>query len=73
MKKSLFEEHGSEAVGVLQGSMTAEAEKIAIPSRFITECKGNQIEIMDITTCKLVKVPLFAYGAVRRALNNLFG
>lgn len=59
----------------LQGSMTAQAEKVELdPKRwFIMEIPSKpQVGIIDLRTSKATVVPLFAYREVRKALSDLF-
>jgi hypothetical protein len=72
---SLHEKYGPDAPRVLGGMMTDAAEKNELPERFrVTQQPGNpSVFIIDTTTMRTTIVPLFAYGAVRKTLNDLFG
>jgi hypothetical protein len=55
--------------------MVEEADKNKLPSRFTVEpsTKSASMFITDTTTKKVTNVSLFAYGEVRKSLNDLFG
>lgn len=64
-----------EEVTTLRGGILSQAEKNELPSRFSVKSADNSpsMIITDNDTGKQVKVPLFAYGDVRKVLNKLFG
>lgn len=61
-------------VGELRGSMVVQAEKTKLPTRFSVRPSLSQpsMIITDSTTKKFTVVGLFAYGAVRQVLHELF-
>lgn len=62
-------------IGELRGGMVAAAEKFGLPDRFIAERHAHRpaIVLLDQETGRTSVVPLFAYGAVREMLNDLYG
>lgn len=63
-----------EEVQGLRGSMLGQAEKHEIPERFTVVPHPDRpaLIITDSTTGRSTTVPLFAYGAIREALGDLF-
>lgn len=63
-----------EEVSELRGGMYNQAEKNELPKRFISIPSENtpSIIITDTETDRETTVSLFAYGGVRKALNDLF-
>jgi hypothetical protein len=55
--------------------MVGAAETFPLPSRFQTEAHPDRpaIIITDATTGRQATVSLYAYGATRQVLNELFG
>lgn len=61
-------------VSNLRGLIGGQAEKNPLPSRFkIDASKSPKIVIEDTSTGRKSEVPLFAYGNVRKTLNDFFG
>lgn len=63
-----------EEVTSLRGGMLAQAEKNQLPSRFEVQSHKEfpSMIIRDRKSGNITEVPLFAYGEVRRVLNDLF-
>jgi hypothetical protein len=59
----------------LRGGMVGAAERHHLPDRFqvIQDVDAPRMIIKDTETGRSTIVPLFAYGNVREALNDLFG
>jgi len=62
-------------MGELRGGMIEAAERNHLPERFIESQHPHRpaVRIMDQETGRITTVPLFAYGEVRKALNDLYG
>lgn len=63
------------AIGELRGSMVVAAEGHPMPDRFsaVPDPDSPAMVICDEATGRSTVVGLYAYGAVREALHNLFG
>jgi hypothetical protein len=61
--------------GQFRGDMVTAAERKELPDRFLVEEHAHTpaMIVYDNKTGREALVPLFAYGAVREALNDLFG
>jgi hypothetical protein len=61
-------------LGTVRGSMCDAAEKFPIPNRFdVIPCEDSpRMIIRDKQTGREARVPLYAYGAIRAALSELF-
>ena len=61
-------------MGSLRGCLVDTANKLPLPSRFtVDKCNDTpDMSITDTISGKVAIVPIYAYGAVRRALNDLF-
>lgn len=71
-RKSLHKELGPAAIPALSGMIAAEAEEQELPDYFTVEHEdGPGVTITNTKNGKSYSVPLFAYGEVREALNNL--
>lgn len=57
----------------LQKMMAEQGKKNPIPSRFIVEDLDNCVIIIDGQTGRMSEAPLYAYGDIRKVLNDLFG
>lgn len=59
----------------LRGAMVGAAETFPLPRRFQTEAHPDRpaIIITDAATGRQASVSLYAYGATRQVLNELFG
>ncbi len=59
----------------LRGAMVGAAEQFPLPARFRAEPHPDRpaFVITDSLTGRTATVSLFAYGATRQALNELFG
>lgn len=64
-----------EAVADVRGAMGEAAERRPMPLRFDARPDPDQpfMLIRDMVTNRETRVPMFAYGTVREALNDLFG
>lgn len=62
-------------VATVRGAIEEAAERVAMPSRFEAFPHENRpaMVIHDRETGRETTVPLYAYGPVREALNDLFG
>jgi hypothetical protein len=61
-------------MGTLRGGMVQAANSNPLPERFKVEpvLGAPRMDITDTQTGRKTTVPIFAYGEVRRALNELF-
>jgi hypothetical protein len=66
--------HLARQLGELRGAMHAAAERTPLPERFdaIPHPLEPAMTLIDTETERYTVVPLFAYGAVRQALHDLF-
>lgn len=62
-------------IGEARGSMVDAAERLPLPSQFsAVPCpEGPAMIVCDEVTGRSARVSLYAYGAVRTALTDLFG
>jgi hypothetical protein len=72
---NLHETYGGDAVRILQDMMGDAADRRDLPGRFLVKYTepANRRLILDTRTGRTAVVPLYAYGAVRQALDDLFG
>ncbi len=70
-----MKDYKNEEVGELKGIVSQQAEKTYLPSRFKATNHPDRpaMIILDTETNKETTVGLYAYGEVRKVLNNLFG
>ena len=61
-------------VGELRGAMVEASEKVPLPKRFkvLPMLSSPSMVIVDKLTKRSTQVPLYAYGAVRKVLAELF-
>ncbi len=73
--KSLHRQFGADAPKVLRNMIADAGDKRPLPERFLVKNVDGQpaMRIVDTETSRDTVVPLFAYGAVRQALDDLFG
>jgi hypothetical protein len=66
---------GAQLLAGLRGDMVGAAEAVPMPTRFsaIPDPDGPRMIVCDEETGRSIKVGLYAYSELRKALDGLFG